>query len=102
MNPFEFPVYKKREGGQFNLVRHILAYSFDEAKQTFARQRNEDISESSDGEIFIEGEGWYDADKNDILLSVEEIENGTESYIDDVYTYKLGQSYAEDKISDEF
>jgi len=101
MNPSEFPVYKKRQGGQFNLVRHVLAYSFEEAKQIFAKQRHEEISESSAGEIFVESEGWYDSDKNDILLSVEEIENGTERYIDDVYTYELGQPYAEDKISDE-
>jgi len=109
----EYPIYKKRDGQSFNYVSYIFADSFEDAKKQFALNMTKDNWEQSNNIVWLDKEndgveqtGWYDLDtsilhsndegeinysesKMELFCSEEAINEGFDSWSEDVYTWEL-------------
>ena len=124
-----YPIYKKRDGQHFKEVSSIYATSFEEAKKEFSLNMTKENWEKSNDIIWLDKEidgvdatGWYDfgggrptfneetekydADEveNYLLVSEESINEGFETWYEDVYTWELREplDYVEIENFDEF
>lgn len=122
----EYPIYKKRDGQSFEEVSSIHETSFDKAKKVFALNMTKDNADKSNNIIWLDKDndgvqetGWYDddsviepvykADGEEIDYSKTEIElfasesdinEGFETWREDVYTWELRQPVMEDEDED--
>lgn len=118
----EYPIYKKRDGQCFNYVSYIFAESFEEAKRQFAKNMTKDNWEQSNNIVWLDKEsdgvektGWYDLDssvlhgneegqinysesKMELFCSEESINEGFDSWNEDVWTWELRQCINEEEI----
>ena len=118
----EYPIYKKRDGQCFNYVSYIFAESFEEAKRQFAKNMTKDNWEQSNNIVWLDKEidgvektGWYDLDssvlhgnedgeinysesKMELFCSEESINEGFDSWSEDVWTWELRQCINEEEI----
>jgi hypothetical protein len=110
----EYPIYKKRDGQIFNYVSYIYADNFEDAKKQFAKRMTDDNHNLSNDIVWLDKEtdgvdctGWYDfnggyptrdekTDKYDadeaadyLFCSEESINEGFDSWNEDVYTWEL-------------
>jgi len=124
-----YNIYKKRDGQSFELINEIYASDFTEAKKTFAKNMTEDNHSKSNNIVLLSKDddgvdvtGWYDfngtiptfdeetetynsAEAADCLLvSQEDIDNGFEFWVEDVYQWVIidNLDYVEIKNMDEF
>ena len=109
----EYPIYKKRDGQSYEQVSYIYTDSFEEAKKQFAKKMTDDNWEKSNNIIWlkqkedgVELTGWYDLNcsilhgndegeinysesKMELFCSEEAINEGFDSWNEDVYTWKI-------------
>jgi hypothetical protein len=120
-----YPIFKKRDGQHFKEVSYIYATSFDEAKKEFALNMTKDNWEKSNNIFWLNKEndgvkesGWYDfnggsptfnqeteqydADeaKNCLLVSEDDINEGFDTWNEDVYTWELREPLDFEEIID--
>lgn len=114
-----YNIYKKRDGQSFELWGDIYASNFDEAKKQFAKNMTNDNWEKSNDIVWLDKEedgvdenGWFDinasvlVEKQDptdedytitdyansemeLFCSEKSIEDGFDSWNEDVYTWEL-------------
>lgn len=110
----EYPIFKKRDGQSYKEVSYIYADSFDAAKKEFAKNMTNDNWEKSNDIVWLDKErdgvkttGWYDfnggrpdfneeTDKYDaddaenyLMVSEDAINEGFDSWNEDVYTWEI-------------
>lgn len=115
----EYPIFKKRDGQGYKQVSYIYADSFDAAKKEFAKNMTNDNWEKSNNIVWLDKEndgveqtGWYDLDcsvlhgndegeinysesKMELFCSEEAINEGFDSWNEDVYTWELREPIEE-------
>jgi hypothetical protein len=121
-----YPIYKKRDGQSFKEVGSIYAASFEEAKKEFALNMTKDnhnlsnniqwLDKDEDGvkvtgwydfqggsPLFDEETGKYNTEESEkfLLLSEEVINDGFDSWTEDVYTWELRQPFLYNENEDE-
>lgn len=117
-----YNIYKKRDGQDYKLVSEIHADSFENAKKEFAKNMTEGNHELSNNVQWLDKDqdgvketGWYDfsggsanyneetekydADEAEdfLLVSEEVINEGFDTWNEDVYTWQLRED-AEEEI----
>ena len=114
----EYPIYKKRDGQSFKEVSYIYADSFEAAKKEFAKNMTNDNWEKSNNIVWLDKEndgveqtGWYDLDASlygffeegsenegdpnykdgmmELFCSEDAINEGFDSWSEDVYTWVI-------------
>lgn len=116
----EYTIFKKRDGQSYKQVSYIYADSFDAAKKQFAKQMTDDNWNKSNDIVWLDKEregvkisGWYDfnsgrpdfneeTDKYDaddaenyLMVSEDAINEGFDSWNEDVYTWELREPIKE-------
>jgi hypothetical protein len=121
-----YPIFRKRDGQSFKEVGSIYATSFDEAKKEFAQNMTNDNWEKSNNIVWlteledgVEQTGWYDLDccrvlcnedgdadysisSMELFCSEDAINEGFDSWSEDVYTWELREPSEEEEDEDEF
>ena len=122
-----YNIYKKRDGQSFELWLYICESNFDEAKKKFAEMMTNYHWEKSNDIVWLDKEddgveetGWFDlngsvlvqkedpTNKNytindyansemDLFCSEKEIEEGFDSWNEDVYTWELRDVESEEE-----
>lgn len=107
----EYPIYKKRDGGDWKYIDYIYAESFAEAKRQFAINMTNNNWEKSNDICWLSKEhidipGWYDmnasqivanendepdyrASKMELFCSEKAIQKGFAYWNEDVYSWEL-------------
>ena len=100
----EYPIFKKRDGQSFKEVSYIFADSFDDAKKKFAKQMTDDnwnlsnnIQWLEEGKDDVNITGWWDFnyDPKELFCSEDAINEGFDSWCEDVYTWELREPITE-------
>lgn len=88
----EYPIYKKRDGQDWNKINTIYANGFIEAKKKFAKMMTDDNHSKSNNIVWLVGidsegkqqaeTGFYDMDSSYLVLNEDETINYQESKLE--------------------